>query len=607
MTLIMEKTLSQTDFIQTLKEVFRFLWKVDKKAFFLILFTTTLFSGLSVLSNWYFSRFLNKAIYGGYTSIFSRELLFFVAILLGIRLVVSLLNIYRNHIHEFFMLAINKQIQNLMVESKARIDMETYESSGFAQFQARVEKNYGKLQVYTRQIISFLEAVLPVVISLSIILVYRWWLVFFVALPAVFSFILEIKHGESVWELENQRTEPRMKWQGLFSYFSQKNVIQEVKVHGLYETFTQKMEYYRELMDDLVRKNQTDYRKRRVVLVTINNILGFTAILVLFHDLFAGTILVGSFVFLQGRLENLESRLRESLNIVALLYRDGLFVKDVLSFTKIQPIHEDGVTKIVDFEKIEFRDVSFSYPGNTDRTILENLSFVINKGEKVAIVGVNGAGKTTLTKLLLRFYIAQKGSVYINDETIHQIQKESWYKKIGFLPQDFPNFAFTAAEAIVVGRPTYNSLDDSEINMDKVVEAAKKAGIHDFIISHPHGYDTQLGKKYENGIELSGGQWQKMALARLFYRDADLWVLDEPTSAVDTLAEIDIFTELHNLPKDKTVLLISHRFNTVKNADKILVLEDGTIKELGSHAELMKKENGRYRELFLTQKDSYID
>jgi ATP-binding cassette subfamily B protein len=263
----------------------------------------------------------------------------------------------------------------------------------------------------------------------------------------------------------------------------------------------------------------------------------------------------------------------------------------------MQTVLKNGENKVDSFENLVVKNVTFTYP-DSDRIILNSCDFSVTKGEKIAIIGLNGAGKTTLTKLLLRFYFPTQGEVLYNNIPIESLDKYSLYNQIGFLPQDFAKFDITFNEAITLGNI------HADIDEDRIIESAKKAEIHNFIMSHKDGYKTQIGKKYENGVELSGGQWQKLALARLFYRNAPLWILDEPTSAIDAEAEAKIFEQLERLPDTITVIMISHRFSTVRNADRIIVIDKGTVREQGTHEELLKI-NGEYARLFSLQAEGY--
>ena len=246
---------------------------------------------------------------------------------------------------------------------------------------------------------------------------------------------------------------------------------------------------------------------------------------------------------------------------------------------------------------IEFKNISFKYP-NIKRYILKNFNLTIKSGEKIALVGENGAGKTTLIKLLLRFYDVTDGEILINGVDIKHINLEKWYAHIGALFQDFIKYQFTFKENVFFGNQKFSN------NLELLKNAIKQSGADEYIKDLLGKYDQTVGKMFKDGIDLSGGQWQKLALARAFFKNAPILILDEPTSAIDAKAEYEIFQRVQELQKDKTVIIISHRFSTVRNADRIVVINDGNIIEQDNHEALIEK-RGLYAELFNIQAQGY--
>ncbi|MEI7653205.1 MAG: ABC transporter ATP-binding protein [bacterium] len=265
--------------------------------------------------------------------------------------------------------------------------------------------------------------------------------------------------------------------------------------------------------------------------------------------------------------------------------------------TITSPLRPDAIPSLPNPATIEFVNVTFRYPG-TDRDILKNFNAIIRSGEKIALVGENGAGKTTLIKLILRFYDVTEGEVRINGIHIAKINLRHWHHLVGALFQDFIKYQFTLKENVQFG--------NLKLKNDKklILSALAKSGAKPFVSVLPEGVDQMVGKMFAKGVDLSGGQWQKLALARAFFRDAPLLILDEPTSSIDAKAEYEIFENVQKLQKGKTVIIISHRFSTVRNADRILVLHQGRIIEEGSHEQLMTK-RGHYAELFEIQAKGY--
>jgi len=302
------------------------------------------------------------------------------------------------------------------------------------------------------------------------------------------------------------------------------------------------------------------------------------------------------FILVSGQLL---SGIGNFVHHIGSVYEDSLFARhffDVMALENVIHEHQNPVVIPPDtIPSIEFRNVSFTYPGG--QQALRGVSFAIGAGESVALVGQNGAGKTTLVKLLCRFYEPTEGEILINGLPLRQISLESWYACLGTLFQKFLDFHFSVRDNIQLGAP---SIHDPE----RLQRAARYAGADEFIESLPQGYDTMLGREFEDGVELSGGQWQKLAIARAFFQHAPVLILDEPTSAVDAEAEQKIFENLKAHYSGRSLIFVSHRFSTVRNADRIVVIENGSVIEAGTHSDLVQQ-NGRYASMFNTQAKGY--
>jgi ATP-binding cassette subfamily B protein len=277
------------------------------------------------------------------------------------------------------------------------------------------------------------------------------------------------------------------------------------------------------------------------------------------------------------------------------------FLDDYFSFLAIDPLvpvpsapHPEPDWHI---DAIDFENVTFQYPGGTEPAVT-GLSLHIRHGELIALVGENGAGKSTLVKLLLRFYDADQGSVRVGGVDLKTLDPDVLRRRIGVLFQDYATYELSVRENVVMGRP------DGEVKDERVMEALRDARSEWLLKKMPKGLDAKVGRLFEGGHDLSGGEWQRLALARIMYRDADIWILDEPTSSLDPEAEAAIFAELKENLKGRIGIVISHRFSTVRIADRIAVIGDGHVTELGTHEELLRA-GGRYAELFELQAAGY--
>jgi ATP-binding cassette subfamily B protein len=334
------------------------------------------------------------------------------------------------------------------------------------------------------------------------------------------------------------------------------------------------------------------------------NILGvlsyYGAYVLIIFRVITGVLTLGDLTFLSGSFQRLKTTLQSSFSQFTRISESALYLRDYFDFIDLK-ITE----KTSDFSPLpdkiqtgfEFRDVHFNYPGVSEK-VLAGVNFTLQAGEKLAFVGVNGAGKTTLIKLLLRFYEPTQGEILLDGVNINQFEKEAYQQFFGVIFQDFVKYEFTIKENIGIG-------NIKEIENQPKIEAAAEQSLASEVVSElANGYDQQLGKRFARGKDLSGGQWQKVALARAYMKDAKVMILDEPTSALDARAEYEAFQRFIGLTEGRTSVIISHRFSTVRMADRIMVLKAGKILEIGTHEELMKIPQ-LYAELFTLQAAGY--
>jgi ATP-binding cassette subfamily B protein len=315
----------------------------------------------------------------------------------------------------------------------------------------------------------------------------------------------------------------------------------------------------------------------------------------------AGAISIGSLTFLAGSFKQLRSLLESILSRFTTVSQSAIYLRDFFDFFEIKP-------KIVIAQKpipfpnpirqgITFEDVGFKYH-NSDKWANRHLSFTLHAGEKLALVGENGAGKTTLVKLMARLYDPVEGRILLDGIDLREYDIMDLRKNTGIIFQDYLRYQMSFAQNIAAG-----NIDEQE-NRPLIQQSAEKSLANLLAEKLPDKYDQALGRRFNNGIELSGGEWQKIALARAYMKEAQLLILDEPTSALDARAEYTVFQRFAELTKGKTAVLISHRFSTVRMANRILVLDKGELIEMGSHEELINK-NGHYAELFALQAKGY--
>jgi ATP-binding cassette subfamily B protein len=380
-----------------------------------------------------------------------------------------------------------------------------------------------------------------------------------------------------------------------------KDSAKELKLFGLSKYLTDR---FQKLSDDIYVQN-VSLAKRRLLASSLLSLLttvgyyGAYAYVIL--ETVRGEMTVATLVFLTGAIAGASANLQMIFSTFSSIADQSLFLTDLLQFFAVRPtvFSKPNALKTPRpiKEGIEFREVSFSYPGS-DRPILRNLNLFLKPDERIALIGENGEGKTTIVKLLTRLYDPTAGQILLDGVDLREYDLDDYASNIAVIFQDFMRYDMTAWENIAVGQI------GARENLDKVELAARKSLAEGVIKKLPNGYDQMLGRRFETGVDLSGGEWQKVALARAYLRDAQILVLDEPTAALDARSEHEVFERFAELTKGKMALLISHRFSTVKMADRIIVLEHGVIAEQGRHEQLMAH-GGRYAEMFELQASSY--
>lgn len=426
------------------------------------------------------------------------------------------------------------------------------------------------------------------------------YLIILLVLSIIPSFINEVHFSQQQYSLARSWTSERRELDYLRFIGANDKTAKEIKLFGLTDFIVNRFKNLSEEYYELNKKLAI----KRSALGFVFNVLGtlsyYGAYVFIIYRVLSGAITIGELTFLSGAFNRLTRNLQEFFSKFTRISESALYLKDYFDFIDISILsktNEDRPLPKHIKKGFEFKNVHFSYP-DSDNEILKGINFTLKAGEKMAFVGQNGAGKTTLTKLLLRFYEPTSGEILLDGININRFNKAEYQEFFGVIFQDFFRYEFTVKENIAIG-----NIDELE-NQSKIETAAELSLANDVIAELKHGYNQQLGKRFSNGQELSGGQWQKVALARAYMKDAEVMILDEPTSALDAKAESDVFGRFIGLTKDKTSIIISHRFSTVRQADRILVLEHGKVLEIGTHEELMQNQT-LYSELFSLQAEGY--
>ncbi len=439
-------------------------------------------------------------------------------------------------------------------------------------------------------------------ISLAVgVIAYSPGLFFLLVLCVIPAFLGESHYAFVGYNLAHTLTPVKRELDYLRVLGTSKESAKEVKIFGLGDHLRNRFD---QLTGKVIQENKSLSRRRLVwgsVLGMLGSVGYYGAYVLLVFRAVKGEMTIGDLTFLGGSLLGCANQLSMLFSTFASIADQALFLNDLLEFFAVKPRIRSRVNALPAPRPIrkgfEFRNVCFNYPGS-ERLILNNLNFHIEAGERIALVGENGQGKTTLVKLLSRLYDPTSGEILLDGVDLRDYDVDDLHKEIGVIFQDFMRYDLAARDNIGVGRIDLN-LDDQALT-----EAARKSGASDVLAKLPNGLNQILGRRFEGGVDLSGGEWQKFALARAYLRDSQVLILDEPTSSLDAAAEYEVFERFAELTRGRTALFISHRLSTVKMADRIVVIEDGHVREQGTHQELIDH-GGRYAELFEMQAANY--
>jgi ATP-binding cassette subfamily B protein len=439
-------------------------------------------------------------------------------------------------------------------------------------------------------------------ISLSVgVIVYSPWLFLILVICVVPAFMGESHFAFRGYSLAHQITPVRRELDYLRILGTSKESAKEVKLFGLGDYLHER---YAFLTAGIIRKNIHLTRHRLAwgsVFAIIGSVGYYGSYVFLVWQALEGHISIGTLIFLTGSIAGASTQLQGVFSLFSHISDQALHLTDLIEFLRVQPTIRSRPHALPMPRPIragfEFRDVSFQYPGSS-RLVLKNMNFRLEPGEHVALVGENGQGKTTLVKLLARLYDPTGGAILLDGTDLREFSMEELHREIGVIFQDFVRYDMPARMNIGVGRIA--NIDDDEA----LWIAAEKSRADRLVTRFSDGLDQMLGRRFEGGVDLSGGEWQKFALARAYLRDAQVLILDEPTAALDAVAESEVFARFDDLSRGRMALLISHRFSTVRKSHRIVVLEGGQIYEEGTHDQLVAL-GGRYANLFELQAASY--
>ena len=503
---------------------------------------------------------------------------------------------------------VTMQVRVRIMEKAKETDIAAFDQPAFYEKLENANREAGHRPLQIIQSIFSIISMSITLVSFIVVLITApgmWWSALVIIAVSIPSAIISLTFRTKNFYYMRFRSKERRQMNYYSNTMVNKDMAKELRIYGLGDVMIERFKSIFEVYFKGLRKliiNESSWHIAIAVISTVTH--GFFFAMLAFM-VFMGKILIGDYSLFAGAITSIGNSVGNLISTSASVYEGTLFIDNLMSFMNEEPTVVPNVEKpervrYGEPHSIEFCNVSFAYPGS-DHPVLQNINLKFNPGETVVLVGLNGAGKTTLIKLLTRLYDPTEGYILLDGKDLRSYSVEDVYKTFGIIFQDFGKYAFTVAENIKFGDVS------REATADDVQRAAALGDADDFISRLPDGYDTPLMRHFEeNGTELSIGQWQKLAIARAFYSDHDILILDEPTASLDPIAEQEIYTQFDMLRENKTSIFVSHRLSSATIASKIVVLEYGKVIEEGTHAELMAA-GGKYHELFTTQAKRYIE
>ena len=493
----------------------------------------------------------------------------------------------------------------LMIIGKAKeVDLSSYDNPEFYEKLENANREAGMrpISILTATF-NVISAVISAFSFIAVLVTLSPWAPIIVILSAVPGAIVNFYFRNKNFRYIRFHSKERRQMNYYSGLMVNKDRVKEIKILGLGETFISKYKtvfakYYKGLKKIIVREGIV-----QIAVGLLTTLISSALFVYVAFTVINGDGLVGDYSLYSGALTSITTYVGTLLASTVTIYEGTLFIDNMITFMKEEPKIVPTVAEPLKVErgiphKIEIKNVSFAYPG-TERMVLKNLNLTIEANDSIVLVGLNGAGKTTLIKLLTRLYDPTEGEILLDGHSLKEYDPVSLYSAFGIIFQDFGHYAETVSENVRFG-DIDREYDEAEIHL-----AAKRGGAESFINRLPDGYNTPLTRMFEeNGIEPSGGQWQKLSVARAFYTDSEILIMDEPTASLDPIAEREVFDQYALLAKNKISVFVSHKLSSAVNATKIVVIDDGRIVEVGSHDELMRL-GGSYCNLFTIQAQRY--
>lgn len=547
-----------------------------------------------------FNIWLWKEVLNGIVAKNEKFVLICLSFYLALKLTAYLLDKFDDYVNGRYSDELQFCIETVMMEKTSRMDLAFFDSAKMGDKVRYARSNFNIMTNMTWLVFDILSATVNVISTLIIVSSYKWWLGIVTILLLIPFLIYNKKYAEKRLQMEKEQIRDNRKKDYYNGVFFDNNVQFEIKLNNIGDYF---IGHYKEMWQKLYiinKKEDIKHNIRNLLIMLINVSSEALVLAISVMDVVNKAIGIGDLQYNLSMVSRLRAQSQLLMNNVTRFLNDNTRLIELQEFMDIKSQTEKSGTKLPSANpRIEFCNISFRYP-NSEQYVLKDCSFTIEPHEKIGLIGLNGAGKSTIIKLMFRFYDPENGVIKLDGVDLKEYDVYAVRKVFGVLFQDYVTYCLPLREIIALSDFT------ERFNDGKLKSACEISGADKIIENWEQGFDSVLGRYYaDNGKDLSGGQWQLICLARAYFKDSEYMILDEPSAALDPIAEKRIFEQLYHLSEGKSSVTISHRLSNTTLADKIFVIDDGHIIEQGSHAELLKQ-NGKYAHLFGLQASKYI-
>lgn len=582
----------------TLKNVMILLWR-SSALYFITMIIMSIISGLTLALGIIIWKNILDAVQESFLTGSVSKPIFWLISFCVLEILQKIFDEVSSYFKNILSSKANQYITKILLEKTEEITLTNYDNSSiYDKLQKANEESTGRTMELLLSMVMLFKGISVFVSTATILLNFNFIILLICIGTSVPALIINMLMTGKQYEIYNERFENMRFIEYIKNLLTKHENIKEIKVYGVTKYFSKYVEksFENYINEDI--KIRKKYSANTIFEQIIENCVIYGIKISICIEVVVKKVTIGNLTMYFSAIDNFRSSIANIIHVISSIFENGLYVNNFFELVNTKYETNGTISEIGEFQNIIFQDVWFRYPEEKNYTI-KNLNMQIEKNKTYAIVGLNGTGKTTILKLLLRLYVPQKGNIYVNGYNINELEISNYYKYIASVFQDFIKYPLSIKENITLGNVDLN------IDEKRIFEAAEKGGLLDFINHLPNKFETRLQKEWSNSSELSLGQWQRLAICRAWFKDAPIMLLDEPTASLDPVAEHDMCDKIENLMKNKTCIIIAHRFSTVRKADKIFVLNEGEISESGKHEELMKK-NGLYSSLFNMQVKGYM-